>query len=137
MPFTAHVKVRFGDVDWARIAYYPRLLHLLHVAFEDLFEHHVGIPYATVLAELNLGFPAAHIECDFKAPVRFGETLAVAITVPRMGQSSVDFDHRVCVKGPDDLRATAHIVRVAVDMTTLRPVPVPDRLREAFARIRE
>ena len=55
MPFVARVPVRFGDVDWARIAYYPRLLHLLHVAFEDLFEHHVGIPYAQVLSEMNLG----------------------------------------------------------------------------------
>ena len=37
MPFIARIPVRFGDVDYARIVYYPRLLHLLHVAFEELF----------------------------------------------------------------------------------------------------
>ena len=135
MPFTTRIPVRFGDVDYARIAYYPKLLHILHVAFEDFFERGVGVPYATLLGEMNIGFPAAHIACDFKKPVRFGDVLEVAITVPRIGTSSVSFHHVVTVDGPADLRSTTTIDRVAVDMETLRPVPIPDQLREAFARI--
>ena len=136
MPYVAQVPVRFADVDWARIIYYPRFLHLLHVAFEEMFERHVGIPYAVLLGERNLGFPAVHLECDFKVPMRFGELLQVAISVPAVGRTSAEFLHRVTVNGPGDLRAESRIKRVAVDMKTLRPLPVPDDLRESFARIR-
>ena len=57
MAYTAHVPVRFGDVDYARIVYYPRLLHLLHVAFEELFEHHVGTGYASLMDERDPDCP--------------------------------------------------------------------------------
>ena len=134
MSFQVDVPVRFGDVDYARIVYYPRLFHLLHVSFEELFAQHVGIPYHVLIEEHNLGFPAARIESDFKRPFRFGEVLAVTIQVPRVGNSSAVFEHIVRARGEEEIRARASFTRVAVDMQSLRPVPIPapmaERLRE-------
>ena len=134
--YVARVPVRFGDTDYARIVYYPRLLHLLHVAFEDLWAERIGIPYDRLIEERNLGFPVVHMECDFRAPIRFGEVLQVAIGVPDVGRSSVLFTHEARVRDDADLRATARLRRVCVDMGTLRPVPLPDDLRLAFAGLR-
>ena len=33
--FEASIKVRFADVDDARVVYYPRYLHYCHIAFEE------------------------------------------------------------------------------------------------------
>ena len=135
MPFVTEVPVRFGDTDQAGIVYYPRLLHLLHIAFEELIAEVVGLPYAELMAKRNTGFPTVHMECEFTAPLRYGEVLAVATTVPEVGRTSARFEHVVTVDGDGDRRAWASIKRVAVDMRTLRPVPVPDDVRAAFARI--
>jgi 4-hydroxybenzoyl-CoA thioesterase len=132
--FQVDVPVRFGDVDYARIVYYPRLFHLLHVSFEELFARHVGIPYHVLIEEHNLGFPAARIETDFKRPFRFGEVLAVTIDVPRIGNTSADFVHTLRAASETEIRAVASFTRVAVDMQTLRPVPIPEPVR---VRLRE
>ena len=129
MSFEAEIPIRFGDVDWARIVYYPRFFHLLHVAFEELFERHVGIAYSDLVEKHNLGFPSVRVETDFMKPLRFGELMRVRFEVPRIGRSSVDFDHIVFVAPDPEPRARARLVRVAVDMRSLRPVAVPDAIR--------
>ena len=43
MSYRTRVKVRFGDIDRAGIAYYPNLYHYCHIAFEDFFEEHLGV----------------------------------------------------------------------------------------------
>src|SRR6185436_11346971 len=79
--FSADIKVRFSDVDRAGIAYYPRVIHWLHVAFEEFFEQFCGVPYATVLEKENLGFPAVDLKTEFVAPCRFGEVLTVHVSL--------------------------------------------------------
>ena len=34
MKFSAEFSVRFGEVDQARVVYYPRFFHYFHQAFE-------------------------------------------------------------------------------------------------------
>ena len=43
--FTCEIPVRFGDVDHARIVYYPRFFHFCHVAMEEAFRDALGISY--------------------------------------------------------------------------------------------
>jgi len=132
MPHTSLVEVRFGDVDGARIVYYPRLFHLLHIAFEDFFRDHVGIPYDRLISERNRGFPTVSLRSEFVRPIRYGETLRVETTVPEIGRTSALFRHVVTVGDDDDRRAVVTIRRVSVDMETLRPEPIDDELRARF-----
>ena len=62
MSYTAKVKVRFGDIDHAGIAYYPNLYHYLHIAWEEFFEEFAGIPYPSVLDAERIGFPTVKVE---------------------------------------------------------------------------
>ena len=43
MPFECRIPVRFGDIDIAKIVYYPRFLHFCHVAMEEMFGHVIGL----------------------------------------------------------------------------------------------
>jgi 4-hydroxybenzoyl-CoA thioesterase len=134
MAYRTRVKVRFGDIDHAGIAYYPNLYHYTHVAFEEFFEEFVRIPYPTLIREDRIGFPTVRVESYFRRPIHYGDILEVHVGVSRLGESSVTFEFRASRAGEGELCfATSHIL-VAVDMETLKPVRIPERLREAFLR---
>jgi 4-hydroxybenzoyl-CoA thioesterase len=132
MSYTTSIKVRFGDIDHAGIAYYPNLYHYFHIAFEEFFEEFIGTPYPDVLDREGIGFPTVKVQTEFLKPIRYGDTLAIEITIPRVGRSSVEIVF-TAVRGGD---VTPCIVSrqtvVAVSMKTLRPVEVPPRYRDLF-----
>ncbi len=138
-PFTTQIPVRFGDVDPAGIAYYPRLINFLHVALEEFFAACVDKPYASAIEE-GLLLPTAHLEIDFVAPVRFGDVLAVAVIVEHVGRTSVRIRYegkvRQCRDGRWVLQPVliARSVVVAVMGAALEPTPIPDWLREKLER---
>jgi 4-hydroxybenzoyl-CoA thioesterase len=127
--FTTSILVRFGDLDAAGIAYYPNLVDFLHEAFEDFFRDHVGRPFPQVYAE-GLGFPTVKLEMEFVAPVRYGDSVDVAVAVERLGRSSVQIRYEGSVKGRPVFHARN--IAVVVDVKTFRPVPLPDWLRGRF-----
>jgi 4-hydroxybenzoyl-CoA thioesterase len=127
--FRTQLKVRFGDIDAAGIAYYPRLVNFLHEAFEDFFASHVGRTFPQVLKE-GLGFPTVKLELEFVAPVKYGDLLEMGLAIERVGRASVAIRYEAAVLGRAVFRARSTVV--AVDMKTFRPVPVPDWLRERF-----
>ncbi len=133
MVFETTVKVRFGDVDKAGIAYYPRVLGWCHVAFEEFFERAVGAEYSKVIDERRLGFPTVKLETDFENPFEYGATAKVEVRVAKMGRTSVTWDYRFFSQ---DGRRLAHSINVTacVDMDSFRPVPLPDDLRAVFAK---
>jgi len=127
--FTTTILVRFGDLDAAGIAYYPRLVNFLHESFEDFFAGHVGRPYPDVLRE-GLAFPTVKVEMEFLQPVRHGDRVEVAVAVEKVGRSSVQIRYEGRVEGRDVFRARN--TAVVVDTGTFRPLPVPPWLRERF-----
>jgi 4-hydroxybenzoyl-CoA thioesterase len=127
--FTTRILVRFGDLDAAGIAYYPRLVNFLHVAFEDFFRGHVGKPYPEVFRE-GLAFPTVKVEMEFLSPVHYGDYVDVLVAVERLGRSSVQIRYEGSVAGRAVFKARN--TAVVVDMKTFKSVPLPDWLRERF-----
>src|SRR6185503_6908512 len=76
--FETSILVRFGDLDAAGIAYYPRLVNFLPVAFEDFFAGYIGKTYPLVFKE-GFGFPSVKIEIEFLSPVHYGEHVKMAV----------------------------------------------------------
>jgi 4-hydroxybenzoyl-CoA thioesterase len=128
----ARIPIRFGDVDHARIVYYPRFFHYFHVAFEDFFFTHLGRAYVDVLERLRLGFPAVRAEAEFRAPLRFGDVLNMEVSVARLGRTSVAFRYRGRCRRR--LAVEGEVTCVCVDMRTFRSRPLPPALRRALRR---
>ena len=134
--FSTPCKVRFSDVDPAGIAYYPTVVGYLHTAFEEFFEQFLGRPYADVVGRDGIGFPAVDLKMTFHRPLRFGETIDIAVSIVRISRSSVDFRYRLW--GPDRaLRAEARVTVVTVELAALRSIEVPSELRRGFERALE
>src|SRR6185312_15886906 len=84
--FSYTTPVRFADVDHAGIVYYPRFFHMFHLAFEELWRARMGArAYSELLDRERVGFPAVKAECEFRAPLRFGEDAEIQLTISRLG----------------------------------------------------
>ncbi len=131
--YVHEIQVSFGDVDYARILYYPRLFHYCHVVMEGFFDSVVGMPYAKVLSERKLGFPTVHTEADYHDPMPYGLRLSIGLSVRAVGTTSLSLRYQVRAVGEDEPRAEARTTVVCVDMDRFTKLPIPRDLRDAFS----
>jgi YbgC/YbaW family acyl-CoA thioester hydrolase len=125
-------RVRWGDVDAARIIFYGVYIRFFEIAETELFRA-VGLPYGVMFDELDIWLPRAHLECDFRRAARLDDLLEVSAYVGRVGRKSLRLDFEVRRNGEDELVATAHFVLVAVKRSTFESVAVPEELKRRLA----
>ena len=127
--------VRFGQVDYAGIMFYPRFFENFHTVFEDMFTSVLGVPYMSVLRDRRIGFPTVHIETDFRAPFRFGDPMRLVIEVTRLGRTSIDFRYRGYVGDADEPSVEARNTGVVLHLDTFEKLEIPADIREALERL--
>lgn len=142
MSFTYATPVRFADIDHAGIVYYPRFFHLFHLAFEELWRQRIGpAAYSELIDRDRIGFPAVKAECEFKAPLKFGDTAEIEVTVARLGEKSITFRYRVhraaTPERPRTLSAEGTVVCAVVDLARFVATPVPERVTAMLADLIE
>jgi len=137
LAFHTRLKVRFGDVDRAGIAYYPRIFDLFHVAFEEFWEGFVGLPYAKVVTEEHVGFPTVRAQAHFRRPLRFGDDLDAAVFLSRVGETSAVFEYRIGTPDGEGPAVAASLLTVCVDLRTFSKRSIPPRYRERLEACRE
>lgn len=130
--FTIEERVRWGDVDAARIIFYGAYIHFFEFAETELFRE-VGLHYGTMFDELKIWLPRVHLECDFHQVARLDDLLEVSVYVGRFGTKSMRLNFEVRRKKTEELLATAHFVLAAVNQGTFETVPVPSELREKLS----
>jgi 4-hydroxybenzoyl-CoA thioesterase len=142
MSFTWATPVRFADIDHAGIVYYPRFFHLFHLAFEELWRARIGPrAYSELLDKDRVGFPAVRAECEFREPLRFGDTAEIELTISRLGGKSITFRYRI-YRAADDARprtlaAEGAVVCAVVDLARFVAIAVPERVIALLADLRE
>lgn len=130
--YTIEERVRWGDVDAARIIFYGAYIRFFEFAETELFRE-VGLPYSVMFDELDVWLPRVHLECDFLRVAQLDDLLEVSVYLGRIGDKSMRLDFEVSRKGEEELVATAHFVLVAVRKDTFESVPIPDLLRQRLA----
>jgi 4-hydroxybenzoyl-CoA thioesterase len=139
-PFTFTTPVRFADIDHAGIVYFPRFFHFFHLAFEEMWRARLGArAYVSLLDDDRLGFPAVRAECDYRAPLRFGDLAEIELRVLRLGRTSVTFGYRVykAAEGdaPRTLAAEGQTVSAIVDLERFAAVEPPAKVRELLTAL--
>jgi len=125
-------RVRWGDVDAARIIFYGAYIRFFEIAETELFRA-ADLPYGVMFDELDIWLPRAHLECDFRRAARLDDLLEVSAYVGRIGTKSLRLDFEVRRKGEEELIAEAHFVLVAVRRDTFESIPVPAELKHRLA----
>ena len=136
MKYAAEFDIRFGDVDQARVVYYPRFFHYFHQALERWFGEALGVSYPELITVQNIGFPSVRVETEFVAPLRFGDRVRIEVELVDIGSKSITLQY-TAVRLPDEVvSARAKIKTVAIDNDTFKSIRIPDEWRERFERYR-
>lgn len=73
--------------------------------------------------------------CRYFQPLAFPDLVDAGLRVGRLGRTSVRYEVAIFRRGDDTPAAAGHFIHVYVDRATRRPVPLPESLRAALARI--
>ena len=125
------VHVRWGDVDLAGIAFYPRFYEWYDLGSEALFAS-LGLPWPETFPRYDIvGVPIVESGSTFSSPVRYGDVLTIRSAVAWVKASTFRMEHTISVDGR--LCATGFEVRAWVARPTtpagpLSAKPIPDEV---------
>ena len=133
MAFTSKLKVRFADIDWARVVYFARFFDFAHRTFEDFFNEHAKLTYASVLADRKLGFPIVSSQAEFFAPLRLGDTARIVMDVVKLSKRSVTSRFTLYRGETEERCAVITLKQAAIDTSTFQGTELPDDVHALFA----
>lgn len=125
------LEVRFKDID--SFGHVNNAVVITY--FETARVHYlVELDLRPVRANvLDLAFILAHISCDFKHPIFYGQKVTVGSRITQINRSSLRLEHRLEAEG--QLAAGGHCILVHYDYSQQRSVPISPQMRaliEAF-----
>jgi 4-hydroxybenzoyl-CoA thioesterase len=137
MKFSAEFSVRFGEIDQARVVYYPRFFHYFHQTFEEWFARALGVSYPDLVLKENVGFPSVRVESEFLKPLRYGDTIRVDLELLDIGRSSITVAYTIVRLSDGATSARATVKNVAINNDSFAPVPISDEWRQRFEKFRD
>ncbi|MCC6217194.1 MAG: acyl-CoA thioesterase [Polyangiaceae bacterium] len=120
-------QVAFHEVDAAGIVFFPWFHVYLHEAMDAFFGGLEG-GYARLINERRVGLPAVRLVSDFRAPLRYGDTVAVRVEATRVGERSLSLRYAFFRDGGGEVAAFEQVV-VATDLARMCSVPLPEDVR--------
>lgn len=132
MTFSAEFPVRFGDIDQARVVYYPRFFHFFHRAFEDWFGEALGVHYSQLVVTENIGLPTVKVESEFRRPLSYGDRVRIDLELLAVGKKSIKLKFTATRLPDGEHSASATITKVAVDNDSFKSIAIPDGWRARF-----
>lgn len=124
--------VRFEDVDAAGIVFFARFFSYAHEAMESFFSALDG-GYVRLTMERKIGMPAVHVEADYKAPLRFGDLVKIAVRVPHVGTKSCTYRYELW-RQDGVLSAVVHHTCAVSDLRAMKAIVIPDDVRALLDR---
>ena len=129
------IHVRFIETDQQGHVFFGHFLTYFDVALTEYLKA-IGYGYDKFL-ETGVDFYYVESLCQYHDRAFFDEILHVHARIGKIGNSSFTFEFAIFE--PEDQRfiATGHIVAVAVDPSTTKPMRAPESLRQAVARFEQ
>ncbi|MEA2172364.1 MAG: acyl-CoA thioester hydrolase [Solirubrobacteraceae bacterium] len=121
-------RVRYGECDPQGIVFNANYLLYCDVAYTELWRA-AGVPW-TAMTDMGFDAVLAETTLRFRAPARFDDEIAMSMTIPKLGTSSIvtAFElHR-----GSELLVEGELRHVVVSAETWRPAPMPDAIRAAL-----
>jgi acyl-CoA thioester hydrolase len=128
-PLTHHLRVRYVECDLQGVVFNSHYLVYFDTSLAAMWREAFG-GYPTVL-ERGLDVVVAEAQLRFRAPARLDEELTLAMSLTRLGETSITSEHRIS-RG-DDLIVEGTLRHVLVDLSTLIKTPIPDWMREGLS----
>ena len=101
-------KVAFADTDASGRVHFTAILRYVEETEHAFFSSH-----GMAVIDERHGWPRVHVDCDYRAPLAFGDEMIVTLVVQVVGKTSVKYTFSV--KKGELLCAEGSMVIVRVD----------------------
>lgn len=122
-------RVYYQHTDAGGVVFHSRYLDFMECARTELLQS-LGFDLGVLAREQHLLFMVYSAVIDYIRPARLNETIAVSARVERIGRARLVF-RQEATRG-DALLARGEITLACVDARSLKPVAVPQALRDCL-----
>jgi len=129
------IQVRFYEVDAYGVVWHGHYVGWFEVGRNDLTERfHIG---PLQLKEKNLLAPVVELNCEYKFPATYGESLLIQTTMERTEVAKLIFHYRVLSQGNGKVLATGSTTHVLTDFNGNLLYRVPPEVLERIEAMRK
>ncbi len=126
------IQVRYVETDQQGHVFFGHYLTYFDVALTEYLKA-INYHYNRFL-QAGVDFFYVESLCQYRDRAFFDEILHVHARVAKIGNSSFTFEFAIFESSSQRFVGNGHIVAVAVDPSTSKPVPVPEGFRQAVTR---
>ena len=128
------IQVRFYEVDAYSVVWHGHYVGWFEVGRNELTEKFDMGPLQ--LKEKNLLAPVVELNCEYKFPATFGESLLIQTTMERTEVAKLIFHYRVLSQGNGKVLATGSTTHVLTDLKGNLLYRVPPDILERIEEMR-
>ncbi|SRR5579875_1279787 len=128
------LRVYFEDTDAGGLVYHAKYLGFAERARSEALRD-LGVPHAELVRQFGLIFVVRRAKLDYLRPARLDDELVVATEGIALAAASVGLRQTFRRAGEAEPLAVAELLLATVRLGDQRPVRLPARWREAFARL--
>lgn len=129
------LQVRFYEVDAYGVVWHGHYVGWFEVGRNDLTERFDMGPFQ--LREKNLLAPVVELNCDYKLPATFGESLCIQTTMERTEVAKLIFRYRILSPQNGKILATGSTTHVLTDLKGTLLYRVPSNVLEKIEEMRK
>lgn len=121
--------VEFHETDMAGIVHFSNFFRYME-ACEHSFLRGLDHELHGMLDGLETGWPRVNAACDYRAPARFGDRLAVKLFLGEVRNRSIRYDFKIVRDLTLIAEGSLAAAHVALTPDGIQAVPLPAPLRE-------
>jgi 1,4-dihydroxy-2-naphthoyl-CoA hydrolase len=120
--------IRFHETDGAGVVYFANGLTLCHEAYEASLAA-AGIELGAFFASSSVAYPIVHANIDFRAPLRCGDRILIALIPRRLDATSFEVSYQISLEdSPQRSAVKAQTRHVCIDATKRSRLDLPPPL---------
>ncbi|MDR1377585.1 MAG: acyl-CoA thioesterase [Synergistaceae bacterium] len=123
-------KAQFYETDQMGVIHHANYIHWFEEARVD-FLSQIGFPYERV-ESLGITFAVLSFACDYRAPVRFGDTVNILVGLPACGHSKMTIGYHVTDATTHEIRTTGESRHYFYRKEDSRPVSLKKAIPELY-----
>lgn len=126
------VQVYYEDTDAGGVVFYANYLKFMERARTEWLRT-LGVEQQSLIDKHGIGFVVAALDMKYLAAARLDDHLTIQTSITQIGRASLNFAQRVL--RTDRVLAEGSIRVGCVKLSTLKPSPLPDDLREQISQL--
>ncbi len=132
--FSWPIRVYYEDTDVAGLVYHANYLKFFERARSEWLRS-LGVEQDKLMQQ-DIIFAVSKIDIDYLKPARFNDQLVVVSKITKCGYASIIFEQQLFrLDDRNLLLSTATVKAVNIKLSTMKPHPLDESLKEEIQRV--